>query len=525
MLAERLSRLGLHGSALQSINSEPSMNLANEFEWQTRDGAPSYRYFKLIFTAALRLGLALDIKCPLHIRMDGAETDAPKYKTRRTYEGFMIINGERHDDLVFVVDEQREPAELVTFWRKQQRGDAPGTKGGAHPFAELYMGYLRGKTLEHRTFDTRAVASLCEQYNREANFNVQAWIVNNVPADLGEPPPSKAPVDLPSDGPVGGKDLPDLQLLNKWQTDVRQTGVPYTNYEIDACVRKVTWSNDERISLELHWEDGKYVAVRDFGRHEQYASRDDRRRVLTYLQEYDGRPARVRMILTLKGDSTDWTLASGTMLKRIDIAGNKRIDISGATVEVVSYPRNEGEPYNKIGEILYVAVTFANGKRLLHRDVYPCFTDDLTPMDARTRANTMVSRIIERGSIDPQHWHKDCHHFIGKHPLGRRLALEDIKPGDMLIAASSMHRVVQPGDWGAAMLAGLSPCAEQYELEMVVKEVMSSGAYATNLRVHTWGLHDSPQDVEVKSEDQDPNREPELLPLHALALFRHPSSK
>ena len=30
---------------------------------------------------------------------------------------------------------------------------------------------------------------------------------------------------------------------------------------------------------------------------------------------------------------------------------NERIAISDATVEVVSYPRNEGEPSNRIGEI------------------------------------------------------------------------------------------------------------------------------------------------------------------------------
>ncbi len=205
--------------------------------------------------------------------------------------------------------------------------------------------------------------------------------------------------------------------------------------------------------------------------------------------------------------------------------GNERIDVSDATVEVVSYPRNEGEPYNKIGEILYVAVTLPNGQRLLHRDVYPCFTDELTPEDARAKADTMVGRIIERGSIDPQSWYKDCHHVIGTQPLGPRLTLEDIKPGDMLIAASSMHRVVHPSDLGFAILAGFPPCAEQYEIELVVEEVTPSGVYATNLCVHTWGMHDSPEDVEVDSQEQDTDREPALLPLHALALFRHPSSR
>ena len=204
---------------------------------------------------------------------------------------------------------------------------------------------------------------------------------------------------------------------------------------------------------------------------------------------------------------------------------DERIDISDATVEVVSYPRNEGEPYNKIGEILYVAVTFPHGKRLLHRDVYPCFIDELTPANARAKADRMVSRIIESGSIDPQYWYKDCHHVIGTHPLGPRLTLEDIEPGDMLIAASSIHRKVHPGDLGIVLLAGFPPCAEQHEFELIVKDVTPSGVYATNLCEHTWELHDSPEDVEVESKEHDSDREPQLLPLHALALFRHPSSR
>lgn len=207
------------------------------------------------------------------------------------------------------------------------------------------------------------------------------------------------------------------------------------------------------------------------------------------------------------------------------MTGDERIDISYATVEVVSYPRNEGEPYNKIGEILYVAVTFPNGKRLLHRDIYLCFTDDLTPVDARAKADTMVSRIIESGSIDPQYWCKDCHHLIGTHPLGPRLTLQDIRPDDMLIAASSMHREVHPRDLGVAMLAGIPPIAVQYEFELVVKEVTPSGVYATTLCEHTWDLYDSPEDVEVDSKEHDPDRAPQLLPLLALALFRHPSSR
>jgi hypothetical protein len=67
----------------------------------------------------------------------------------------------------------------------------------------------------------------------------------------------------------------------------------------------------------VHWEDGKYIHVSDFGRFDRYATVKERQRVLHFLEKYDGRAARVRMILTVKGESSDWTLASATMLKRI----------------------------------------------------------------------------------------------------------------------------------------------------------------------------------------------------------------
>lgn len=204
---------------------------------------------------------------------------------------------------------------------------------------------------------------------------------------------------------------------------------------------------------------------------------------------------------------------------------NGRTSISNAKVEVVSYPRNEGEPYNRIGEILYVAITFPNGQRLLHRDIFPCFTDDLTPEDARSKADKMAKQIVESGSINPKYWYKDCHHFIGKHPLGPRLGLADIRAGDLLIAASSMRRIVDRSDLGIALLAGVEPCADQYEFELTVSFVNSFGVLATTLRTHRWGLHDSPEDVEVESTEEDPDSEPQILPLEAMALFRHPSTK
>lgn len=295
------------------------MNFKFTQDWQHDNGQPIYRYFKLAFTIALRLGIPIELRKHFSIDAAGTPTSDPKYKGRSNYLGTLTINGQTHDDIIFVVDELKSPAELVTFWRSGQPGDHPGTKGGAHPFAELYMGLLLGKTTERKIFDTEAVAQLFKQYNADPKFNIQAWIVNNLPADLKEPPKAIEPIEQPStEATTRPESLPALRLINKWRSDVLRSGKPYTNYEVDACVRNVRWNPlYERIELEMHWEDGNYVEVRDFGKFDCYATAEDRLRVLAYLQAYDGLPSRPRMILTLKGDNADWTLASATMKKRL----------------------------------------------------------------------------------------------------------------------------------------------------------------------------------------------------------------
>jgi hypothetical protein len=235
---------------------------------------------------------------------------------KRKYEGSLTINDATYGDLVYVLDESRQGPELITFWRKGQTGDSPGSKGGAHAFAELYIDFVRGRIVERQTFNTSGVAAISETYNTDKTFKVTTWIVKNLPAATGEPPISQAPVDVPTREEMPDEYPPELILQNKWKSDVRRSGVPYTNYEVDACVRNVVWAQDERISLQVHWEDGRYVRVQDFGRFDLYASKSDRDRVFRYLEKYDGKAARVRMILTLKGESDDWTLASATMLKR-----------------------------------------------------------------------------------------------------------------------------------------------------------------------------------------------------------------
>lgn len=282
-----------------------------------RSGAPNYRFFKLIFTAALRLKLELPIDGVLEISGTGQDMGAPTYKGRYTFKGKLNFGEAIFDDIIFVVDQSKADDELVTFWKHTQRGDSSGSKVGAHPFAEAYMGYLMGKTIESQSFPPSKVIKISDEYNSDPKFNITAWIIKNAQPLKVEPVNSRAPIEQPAQESQLGEDVPELMLLNKWKTDVRGTGVPYTNYEVDACIKNLRWSNNERIHCDVHWEGGKFVTVEDFGSFDRYASKAQREKVYGYLSKYDRNPARVRLILTVKGDGDQWTLASATMLRRL----------------------------------------------------------------------------------------------------------------------------------------------------------------------------------------------------------------
>jgi hypothetical protein len=282
-----------------------------------RSGAPNYRFYKLVFTAALRLKLVLPLDGTLEALCKGQDTGAPAYKGRATFRGQMVFGDHIFDDIIFVVDQSKSDDELVTFWKSAQRGDSGGSKVGAHPFAEAYMGYLMGKTIESQTFPPSRVVEISDEYNSDPRFNITAWIIKSAQPLREEPANSRAPIEQPTHASFSEEDVPDLVLLGKWRTDVRGTGVPYTNYEVDACIKNLSWSNNERIHCDVHWENGKFVTVEDFGAFDRYASKMQRERVYSYLSAYNANPSRVRLILTVKGDTDQWTLASATMLRRL----------------------------------------------------------------------------------------------------------------------------------------------------------------------------------------------------------------
>jgi hypothetical protein len=283
-----------------------------------RDGRPNYRFYKLVYTAALRLQLALPLTGNLEFKLAGEDTGQAKYKSRTTYVGTLSVNGNIFDNITYVVDALPRGDELVTFWKKSQPGDAPGSKGGAHQFAEAYLGYLSGKMLENQTFSPEVIANeLSEIYNADPGFNITVWIIQKAHSLKLEPSIYSEPVEQPTTSPLPDEYIPELLLRNKWKTDVLRSGVSYTNYEVDACIKDLTWGRDDRIQCQLHWEDGKFILIEDFGRFDRYSDKAGRTRVFDYLDKYSNTSSRARLILTVKGDSTQWTLASSTMLKRL----------------------------------------------------------------------------------------------------------------------------------------------------------------------------------------------------------------
>lgn len=276
---------------------------------------PHYRFYKILYTLALRLKFVPINKSKLEIACELTPLDKPGDRGRTVSSGSLTIEGESFDNLIFVTEQKERSCQLVSFWRENQKPDSKGSKGGAHPFAELAIEQIMGRVSAPTPEE---VAALSNQYNTDPSFNVTTWLLTKwVKSEMNEPAMADQPLAPPSTEAMSTEYPPEIRLLNKWQSDVLRSGIPYTNYEVDVCVRNVIWDSNGRIRLEMHWEDGKFVPAADFGRYDLYSTIEDRKRVFGYLKSYDAGDTRARIILTLKGDSSDWTIASATMLKRL----------------------------------------------------------------------------------------------------------------------------------------------------------------------------------------------------------------
>lgn len=276
---------------------------------------PHYRYYKILYTLALRLKFDASAFDFLDIQADLTPTEIETDRARKGFLGSLIVAGKRFDNLVVIAEPRERSLQLVTFWKQDQQPDGRGSKGGAHSFAELAIEALKGEITAPTPKDIIELVS--DDYNKNPAFNVTAWVMlwaKTLPHEPNAPAVSLAEPSLPLDNTLYPN---ELKLLNKWTTDVLKSGIPYINYEVDACVRSVKWDDNAKIWVEIHFENGQYITASDFGMNDRYSSAEARKKVFHYIKSYENSSSPVRLILTLKEGTESWTIASATMLKRL----------------------------------------------------------------------------------------------------------------------------------------------------------------------------------------------------------------
>lgn len=276
---------------------------------------PHYRYYKILYTFALRLKFDASSFDYLNIQADLTPSSIETDRSRKAFNGSLIIEGKRFDNLVIICEQRERGLQLVTFWRQEQKPDNLGSKGGAHPFVELAIEALKGEIKAPTPRDIIELVS--DDYNSNPSFSVMSWVLLWTKTLHHEPETPNTPLAKPST-PVQDTAYPnELKLLNKWSTDILRTGTPYVNYEIDACVRSVHWDTNSKIWAEIHFENGQYIKAGDFGLNDRYASTEERKEIFNYLKSYENSDNPARLILTLKEGTENWIIASATMLKRL----------------------------------------------------------------------------------------------------------------------------------------------------------------------------------------------------------------
>jgi hypothetical protein len=276
---------------------------------------PHYRYFKILYTLALRLKFDASSLDHLDIQADLSPGDIETDRDRKSFRGSISIQGKKFENLIIICEPRERGLQLVTFWKQDQKPDGKGSKGGAHSFAELAIEALKGEIKAPTPKDI--IELVADDYNTKPTFNVMTWILLWTKTLHHEPETPETPLAKPSTSVKDTIYPNELKLLNKWSTDVLRTGTPYVNYEVDACVKSVRWDTNSKIWAEIHFENGQYITAGDFGTNDRYASTEERKRVFNYLKSYENSDNPARLILTLKEGTENWTIASATMLKRL----------------------------------------------------------------------------------------------------------------------------------------------------------------------------------------------------------------
>lgn len=119
-----------------------------------RDKSPNRRYFKILYTAALRFGVVLpEDECGVEVEFDGEETkDVEAHKNNRALKGTLSLDGHRFENVILIdqFNKQDGKSSLRTFWPISQHPDAH----------ESYTDPLVDTAMDGTPYDIHTVATL-----------------------------------------------------------------------------------------------------------------------------------------------------------------------------------------------------------------------------------------------------------------------------------------------------------------------------------------------------------------------------
>lgn len=91
-----------------------------------KDGTPNRRFYKLIYTSALRLGLKIeDWEDKLNITLSADFYDEVEaHGANKAVKGRLVINGDSFDDIIVILKPVNRGFHIITFWPSTQDPDA-----------------------------------------------------------------------------------------------------------------------------------------------------------------------------------------------------------------------------------------------------------------------------------------------------------------------------------------------------------------------------------------------------------------
>lgn len=124
------------------------------------DGSLNRRFFKVLYTSALRLGIPMEIETArINVKFKGSLTDRIQaHGQNLAYIGELTLNQQVFDDVIVIVRPwQEQRYELISFWPQVQHPDA--YKSYTDPLVDTAM---FGTPISPTTVATKMHAKFCE---------------------------------------------------------------------------------------------------------------------------------------------------------------------------------------------------------------------------------------------------------------------------------------------------------------------------------------------------------------------------